>query len=395
MIYFDSAATSYPKPPSVRRAVSEAMVKYGGNPGRSGHSLSLASSQAVFSVREKAARMFGALPENVIFTSNCTHSINMAVKGLAERSLRSGRRIHVIISELEHNSVARPVHELTKRGLFYSVARVPDDDGACIAEFERLINPATRAVVCTLGSNVTGQLLPFRRIGELCRRRGICFIADGAQACGVVPVNMAQDGINILCMPGHKGLFGMSGTGLMITDGKYPLYHIMEGGTGSTSLELEQTPFLPEGLESGTVNTVGIVSVGAGIDFIEKTGLENIHRKEETICRAFIDELENVPGVHVYRKPQGNYLPIVLFNIDGYNPEEAAGILSGRGFALRGGLHCSGLGHKAAGTLPDGGIRFAPSWFNTVNEARLLARNVAELASLASIASSKETPGEI
>lgn len=380
MIYFDCAATSYPKPPSVRQAVNTAMVRYGGNPGRSGHSLSMAAASAVYEVREKAADMFGAIPENVIFTSNCTHSINTAVKGLLEPDLRAGRRVHVIISNLEHNSVLRPVHELTKRGASYSIAEVSADEDATAAEFERLIRPSTKAIVSTLGSNVTGQLLPFRRIGELCQRRGICFIADGAQVCGVLPVNLGSDGINILCMPGHKGLFGISGTGLMITDGKFPVYHIMEGGTGTTSMEPEQTPFLPEGLESGTINTVGIVSVGAGMDFITSMGMDKIHDHEEMLCRIFEDDLYGAPGVRIYRHPRAEYLPIILFNIGGYTPEEAAGMLSDKGFALRGGLHCSGLGHKAAGTLPNGGIRFAPSCFNTPAEVRKLTKAVRELA---------------
>lgn len=156
----------------------------------------------------------------------------------------------------------------------------------------------------------------------MCRRHGICFIADGAQVCGVLPVNMQEDNINILCMPGHKGLFGISGTGLMITDGKFPIYHIMEGGTGSTSLELEQTPFLPEGLESGTVNTVGIVSVGAGIDFINRYGHDRISDHENALCSRFIAGLERLDGVRIYRRDRAKYLPIVLFNLDGICPKK-------------------------------------------------------------------------
>ncbi len=383
MIYFDGAATSYPKPGCVIRAVNEAMIKYGGNPGRSGHSLSIAASDAVYRVREKAAEMFDASPENVVFTSNCTHSINLAVKGLAEQSLweqalyRQSGRIHVIISCLEHNSVARPVYELTKRGLEYSIAEVYADDDETIGSFESCITPSTKAVVCTLGSNVTGQLLPFKKIGEMCRRRNICFIGDGAQVCGAVPVSLEKDGINILCMPGHKGLFGISGTGLLITDGKYPLYHIMEGGTGSYSLELEQGTALPESLESGTLNTAGIVSVGSGIDFIKHIGIENIRSHEDMLCRRFLRGLENIRGARIYRKIGAEYLPIVLFNIDGFTSEETAQYLSEKGFALRGGLHCSGLAHKTAGTLPDGGVRFAPSCFNTAEEVDLILNVIA------------------
>lgn len=380
MIYFDNAATTYPKPESVRRAAAEAIVRYGGNPGRSGHKMSIAASEAVYSVREKAGKFFGAEPENVIFTANCTESLNMAIKGLAEQELREGRPFHVIISSLEHNSVFRPVHELTKRGLSYSIAEVSADDTVTVNNFEALIKPHTKAVICTLGSNVTGQLLPYERIGAMCRRRHICFVGDGAQVCGVVPIDMKRDNINILCMPGHKGLYGISGTGLLITDGQYPIYHILEGGTGSTSLEAEQTPFLPEELESGTVNTVGIVTVGAGIDFIGKTGAERIHSYETALCDRLINELDGESRVRLYRRERCSYLPIVLFNVDGIAPEEAAAYLNDVGFALRGGLHCSGLAHRSIGTLPDGGVRFSPSVFNTPAQTHMLANAVKKLA---------------
>lgn len=380
MIYFDNAATSYPKPESVRKAAAEAIVRFGGNPGRSGHKMSMDAAQAVYSVREKAGEMFGAPPENVIFTANCTESLNMAIKGLAERDLREGRPIHVIISSLEHNSVFRPVYELTKRGLTYSIAEAAADDWVTVHNFESLITPATKAVICTLGSNVTGQLLPYERIGAMCRRKNICFVGDGAQVCGVIPVDMKRDNINILCMPGHKGLYGISGTGLLITDGKYPIYHILEGGTGSTSLEAEQTPFLPEGLESGTVNTVGIVTVGAGIDFIKRVGAERIHSRETALCRRFINALEDENRVRIYRRERCSYLPIVLFNVEGSSPEETAAYLSDKGFALRGGLHCSGLAHRSAGTLPEGGVRFSPSVFNTAAQTDMLAEAVKKLA---------------
>lgn len=380
MIYFDNAATTYPKPESVRRAAAEAIVRYGGNPGRSGHKMSIAASEAVYSVREKAGKFFGAEPENVIFTANCTESLNMAIKGLAEQELREGRPFHVIISSLEHNSVFRPVHELTKRGLSYSIAEVSADDTVTVNNFEALIKPHTKAVICTLGSNVTGQLLPYERIGAMCRRRHICFVGDGAQVCGVVPIDMKRDNINILCMPGHKGLYGISGTGLLITDGQYPIYHILEGGTGSTSLEAEQTPFLPEELESGTVNTVGIVTVGAGIDFIGKTGAERIHSYETALCDRLINELDGESRVRIYRRERCSYLPIVLFNVEGIAPEEAAAYLNDAGFALRGGLHCSGLAHRSIGTLPDGGVRFSPSVFNTPAQTHMLANAVKKLA---------------
>ncbi len=379
MIYFDSAATTFPKPVSVVNRVYRSFYRLGGNPGRGGHAMSMAAAAAVYRVREKAAAFFGASPENVVFTSNCTHSLNLAIKGLVENQLREGGSPHIIISSYEHNSVLRPVHELTKRGLRYSVAEVSADDDVTLLNLERLIEPSTRAIVCTLGSNVTGRLLPFAQIGELCRRRGICFVGDGAQACGTADIQMARDGINILCMPGHKGLYGMSGTGLLITDGSYPIYHITEGGTGSLSADPEQPDIMPDLLESGTVNTVGIVSVGAGLDFIKEVGRERIAAHEDMLCRRFIAGLEKTDGVRIYRR-KGHYLPIVLFNVGELNSEETAYLLAQRGFALRGGLHCSPLAHRSEGTLSTGGVRFSPSCFNTVWETERLIFAVKDIA---------------
>lgn len=376
MIYFDNAATTFPKPPSVRHRVVTALTSLGGNPGRSGHDMSMKAAAAIYEVREKAAAMFGARPENVIFTSNCTHSLNLAIKGIAEPYLRSGSDIHVIISDHEHNSVYRPVHELTKRGLTYSIARLNDNDDETVSNIEKLITPKTVAVIMTLGSNVTGRLLPYRKIGAMCRLHNITFIADGAQVCGVLPVSLPDDNINILCMPGHKGLYGITGTGLLMTDGSRPIYHIMEGGTGSTSADPEQTPFLPDELESGTLNTVGIMSVGAGLDFITATGEGRIAAHENMLCRLFINGIRSIPSVTVYRNENAAYLPIVLFNINSMTPEEAAAYLNDKGFALRGGLHCSPLAHKANNTMPEGAVRFSPSYFNTSQEVIKLIRAV-------------------
>ncbi|MCC8042119.1 MAG: aminotransferase class V-fold PLP-dependent enzyme [Oscillospiraceae bacterium] len=374
MIYFDNAATTYPKPDSVLQAARAAPVEYGGNPGRSGHSMSLKTAEAVYAVREKAAKMFDADPENAVFTLNCTHALNLAIKGVA---VRGG---HYIISSLEHNSVARPVHALAQRGISYSIARVYEDDERTMKEIISLINPYTKGIICTMGSNVTGQILPFGKIGELCSARGLIFIADGAQVCGVLPISLKNDCINILCMPGHKGLYGISGTGMLITDGKYPIHHIMEGGTGSTSLELNQPDFLPDRFESGTVNTVGIISLGAGMDYLAAKGIDNVRSAEDTLCSRFINGVRSVDGVKIYRQPNAKYLPIVLFNIESKNSEETATELSDAGFALRGGYHCSGLAHRSLGTLDVGGVRFSPSAFNTAGEVDKLISAVKRIA---------------
>ena len=263
MIYFDNAATTFPKPLSVRKAVAEAMVEYGGNAGRGGHSLAMATSGALYSARETVAGFFGASPENVVFTMNCTYALNMAIQGVM-----SGGG-HMIISGIEHNSAARPAAAMAmEKKITLSVAEVYPEDERTIESFRSLIRGDTRAVVCTLACNVTGQITPYKDIASLCRERGICFIADGAQACGVVNVKLS-DGINILCTAGHKGLYGITGTGLLITDGRYPISPIIQGGTGSASLSLAQPDILPDSLESGTPNIAGAMSVKAGIEFLK------------------------------------------------------------------------------------------------------------------------------
>ncbi len=371
MINFDNSATTFPKPYPVRKAVDEALVRYGGNPGRSGHELSIKTAEAVYAVRRSAAGFFGAQTENVVFTSNCTHALNLAIKGV----MNGGG--HIIISNLEHNSAARPVYALSKAGCTFDIADAVADDAAAVKNFERLIRPDTKAIVCTLGSNVTGRITPYKKLGEICRRHNICFIADGAQACGVLDIKLS-DGINILCTAGHKSLYGPSGTGLLVSDGRFPIAPLMEGGTGSTSLELAQPDFLPDSLESGTVNTMGIIGLGAGIGFVSSKGTERIFAHETELCRQFIDGLRPFERVRIYRG-EGHYLPIVSFNADGMTSNELASELSRRGFALRGGLHCSGLAHKAIGTAPEGTVRFSPSVFSTAQQTKLLIGEIGRI----------------
>ncbi|MFT3951987.1 MAG: aminotransferase class V-fold PLP-dependent enzyme [Oscillospiraceae bacterium] len=366
MINFDNAATTFPKPEQVTTAAARAISLYGGNPGRSGHALSLRAAEQIYNVRLAASELFGAQLENVVFTSNCTHALNIAIQGVVTPGS------HVVISSLEHNSVARPVHALSLTdGVTYSVASPSFDDEVTAANFEKLITPRTSAVVCTLASNVTGQILPWRRIGEVCRRHGIAFIADGAQVCGIRPVKLS-DGINILCTAGHKGLYGPTGTGLLMTDGKFPIKPLMQGGTGATSAQLTQTPFLPEQLESGTLNTVGIIALGEGIRFVKTTGFDAIERKEEALCALFVKLLRENKAIKVYRNPYCKYMPIVAFEHTDAPSEAVASYLSEKGFALRGGLQCAAVTHGAMGTTETGVVRFAPSVFNNTAQVRAL-----------------------
>jgi len=375
MINFDNAATTYPKPLSVRKAAAEAIMNFGGNAGRGGHQLAMRTSEAYYNARETAADFFGAEPENTVFTLNCTHALNMAIQGI----MTDGG--HMIISSMEHNSAARPAVALAmKKQITLSVAEVYPDTEQTIESFRRLIRSDTKAVVCTIASNVTGQLLPYHEIGELCRQHGICFIADGAQACGIYDIKLSA-GINILCTAGHKGLYGITGTGILATDGKYPIAPIIQGGTGSDSLSLFQPLLLPESLESGTPNIIGAITVEAGIRFIRSRGIDSIRAHEERLCRRFITELSTIDGITVYRDEGAEYAPIVSFNVEGVGSEEAAAILSEKGFCLRAGYHCAALAHAALGTK-GGTVRFAPSVFNTEAEVNKLVYFVKILKNL-------------
>ncbi len=371
-VYFDNAATSYPKPPSVRTVVSEAVDKYGGNPGRGGHSYSINAAKIVFETRSTAAQMFGASVENVVFTLNCTHALNYAIKGV----LKPGDRM--VISSMEHNSVARPSYALSKRGVRVDVATIGRTDEETLKSFSSLITSSTKCVVCTAASNVTGRIMPIREIAQLCRKRGVCFIVDAAQAAGIIPISLA-DGMNFICTAGHKGLYGTTGTGLLISDGKFTPSTIIEGGTGATSAELNQTGFMPELLESGTVNTVGIASLNAGMKFVKQTGLESIYNHEDALCELLLERISPIDEVTVYRRGD-KFVPIVSFNVEGIPADALASALSDKGYALRGGLHCAPLAHKTIRTLSDGTVRFSPSVFSSEKDVKELAELIKKFA---------------
>ena len=367
MVNFDNSAGTYPKPDSVRQAVANAIRTLGGNPGRGGHKLSMEAAEKIYKVRRSAAEFFGAETENVAFAPNCTYALNMAIKGL----MQFGG--HIIISGWEHNSVSRPVYALTRRsGVKCSVAEIyPADVQRTIEGIERLIRRDTLCVCCTAASNVTGRILPYREIAELCKRRGIAFVCDCAQAAGVLPVSI-KDGISFICTSGQKGLYGPTGTGLLISSGEFALSTIIEGGTGATSGELTQTPYMPEKLESGTLNTAGLTGLGAGIEFVRNRGTENILRHEQSLCTRFEQGLETL-GAEIYDRAIPR-VPIVAFNLEGMTSEETAAALSEGGFALRGGMQCAALAHESLGTGKRGVVRFSPSAFNTQAQVNALLR---------------------
>lgn len=374
MVYLDNAATTYPKPPSVVGKSSYALVNYGANPGRAGHRLSMETAEAVYNAREICASFFGAQTENVCFTLNCTQALNTAIKGILTPNS------HIITSDMEHNAVIRPLTSVSKEnGISFSIAKVSENDDETVNNLARLIKKQTKAIVCTSASNVTGRILPYKRIAHLCGKNGICFILDAAQGAGVLPISL-KDGINIICAAGHKGLYGPMGTGLMITDGKYRLKTLIEGGTGSASSDPEQPEFLPDRFESGTINTSGAIALGAGVKFTLEKGVNVIYEHEWQLCSYAFNQLRRIKGVVLYGNYSRKYAPLFSFNIQGKTSEETASLLNERGFCLRGGLHCAYLAHRKLGTLETGTVRFSPSVFTTKYEVNAFIKAVRKAA---------------
>ena len=374
MVYLDNAATTYPKPPSVISKSSYALVNYGANPGRAGHNLSMETAEAVYRARKQCAVFFGARTENVCFMLNCTQALNTAIKGILTPNS------HIITSDLEHNAVFRPVTAVSKSGgITFSIAEVSENDDETAENFRRLIKPNTKAIVCTAASNVTGFILPYKRIAALCREKNICFILDAAQGAGVLPISL-EDGINIICAAGHKGLYGPMGTGLMIIDGKYRLKTLIEGGTGSASSSAEQPEFLPDRFESGTINTSGAIALGEGVKFTANKGISSIYEHEWQLCRYAHQQLSKIPKIILYGDFTRKNVPLFSFNIKGMTSEQTAAKLSENGFYLRGGLHCAYLAHRKLGTLDTGTVRFAPSIYTTKCEVNAFIRTVKKLA---------------
>ena len=367
MIYFDNAATSGKKPQSVVDAVANALKKFSANPGRSGHELSIKTADAVFKTREKIANFFGALePEKVVFTLNCTHSINCVLKGVLKRG------DHLIISNLEHNAVMRPLKKLKAN---FSVAEVSKNKSETLANFERLIKPNTRLIFVTGASNVTGQILPIKELGDLCKNKGILFGVDGAQIAGNRPINMQKMNIDFLCIAPHKSLYAPMGIGILIC--RKPLENtILEGGTGTDSLDFSQPRILPEGMESGTINVPAIFGVSAGLDFVEKIGIERAYKHEFELLEMLYFGLSKNPNVTLYTAPPHFFesVPVLPFNYKDYDSFKTAAILNKNGFAVRGGFHCAPTAHKALKTGDFGAVRVSFGLFNTKNEVQSLLK---------------------
>ena len=365
MIYFDNGATSYPKPQAVNRQSALALKRYSFNSGRGGYKPSLEAANKIFETRNLIAEMFSFPVENIVFTKNCTEALNTAIKG----SVKKGE--HIIISSLEHNSVFRVVHSLFLDDIIdYDIAPFSFDEDETVSNFEKLIRDNTSVIVCMHSSNVFGVSFPIKRIGELCKKRNIRFIVDGAQGAGTGDINGKRDNIDILCCAGHKCLMGPMGSGFMAFGYGVKIDPLTYGGTGSESLSFIQPSFSPDRFESGTLNNPAIIGLGEGIKYINAVGRDSIYNHELKLCSFLYDELGKTEGVELYApKPEKEKsMPIISFNIKDYSSEKTAALLDKYGICTRAGFHCSALAHKHFGTIKRGSVRISLGAFNSESE---------------------------
>ncbi len=379
MIYLDNAATTYPKPTQVLGGIKKCMHVYGGNAGRGGHALSVGAAARVFECRSLAADMFGAAdPTQVFFTLNTTYALNAVIKGL----LKSGD--HVLISDLEHNAVYRPIYKMAQEGMLeydvfptFATQKEPTTD-KILAAIGALIRKNTRMLICTHSSNICSAHLPILEIGKLCHDRGVLFVVDGAQSAGHDPINVTDMHIDALCLPGHKGLYGPQGTGLVVLGQNVELQTIIEGGNGVESLSPEMSLVSPERYEAGTVAAPCIYGLYEGMRAVLERGIEEIAYGERALSRRLCEALGSMRGVSLYVPwHEGS---VVLFNVDGAPSEGVAEILNDKGICVRAGFHCAALAHMTLSTPQSGAVRASFGMFNTGSEVERLIREVRDIA---------------
>lgn len=375
LIYLDNAATSWPKPKNVINAVNESFLRCG-NPGRSGHEFSLYSMNAVYSCREAICSFFNfSHPENVIFTYNTTYALNLAIKGIM------GNEGEIVISNLEHNSVIRPVKEMERqnKNICVKVFDALENDDIVISNFTKALSDQTKMCVITMCSNVTGKIMPYKEIGEICRQKGIALIFDAAQLAGLYPIDLSSLYFSAVCFAGHKSLYGIMGTGFCIFDKNIEPKSIIQGGNGTASLNAFQDMPLPERLESGTVGVPGIIALNQGIRHIVLYGQSTVSEKCSFLERRITDALSDMKNVTLYGKTQ-NKVSTVVFNVKGLHSEETAMLLSQKGICTRAGLHCAPLCHKALGTSDRGAVRVSVSHLNSGEDVDTFLKNVKDIS---------------
>lgn len=377
MIYLDNAATTWPKPQQVVDAIQDVLMRKGGNAGRGGHGAAMQMARLIYQTRQDLCDLFGTDdPTRVVFTQNATHVLNQALFGL----LQPGD--HVITSSIEHNAVARPLWALKQKGI--EVSEVPGIPGRefDLEAYDRAFKTNTKLVVTLHASNVTGTLLPVKEIGQIAHEHNTYYLLDAAQTAGVFPIDVRRQSVDLLAFPGHKGLLGPQGTGGLIVQPRIRLEPLIYGGTGSLSEEDRQPDFLPDALESGTLNAVGITGLGAGVRYILNEGMDRIRVREQVLCRKLWNGLKEIQGVKLYGSDMvERRSPIVAFNIGDMDSVEASFRLEERaGVIARAGLHCAAHAHRMFGTLEQGVVRFSPSHFTSEEEIETTLQAVKELA---------------
>jgi cysteine desulfurase/selenocysteine lyase len=368
MIYFDNAATSWPKPPEVKEAMVKFMEEIGANPGRSGHLLSIEAARILYETREALSTLFHVKdPSRIIFTINATESINLALKGL----LRPGD--HIITSSMEHNSVMRPLRDLEKKGVELSIIPCSSNGTLNPQEVGKKIKSNTKMIILNHVSNVIGTLLPIKEVGLIARKHHLLFLVDAAQTAGAYPIDIETEKIDLLAFTGHKSLYGPQGTGGLVIGERIEekeMIPLKQGGTGSRSEFEEQPEFLPDRFESGTPNGVGIAGLLAGIRFVLKKGTEHIRQHESDLIEKLITGLKEIPQVKLYgSENKKERMATLSFNIAQLSPSDVSFYLEKEfGVLCRPGLHCAPSAHKTVGTFPEGTVRFSLSYFNTEEE---------------------------
>ncbi len=378
IVYLDNAASSWPKPESVKDTMSEVIEGYAANPGRGGHALAMKASKVLFRTRMQLSRLFGIQnPNDLFFYMNATQALNQAIKGL----LQAGD--HVVTSTIEHNSIRRPL-EYLRRTKDIEITYVPprSDDQFYAEDFQRELRPNTRLLAVSHASNLTGVILPIKQLGAVAREQSVIFLVDASQTAGVLPINIEEMNIDMLAFPGHKGLYGPQGTGGLYVRSDLELEPLLHGGTGSQSEAIEQPTTRPDRFESGTANTVGIAGLLAGVTFVMDKGIETIHRQEWALAKKTIEGLQSMPEVEVYGPSSAvERVGVVSFNVKNADASEVAFILDQQyGIATRAGYHCTPLGHQTAGTEQRGAVRASFGVFNTEEDVELLLTAVGEIA---------------
>lgn len=375
MIYLDNAATTFPKPASVTNAVKECMTHWCANPGRAGHAYAMKSGEAVYNARIEAAELINAESNEIIFTSNCTDALNMALHG----TLKAGD--HVVTTMMEHNSVLRPLNELRKLGVETTVIQCDAEGYPVFDAIENSCKKNTRMIVCTAASNVTGTAMPIEEIGKIAQSRELLFLVDGSQGIGVMNIDVKSAQIDMLATSGHKSLMGPQGTGFLYVRKGVPIHTTVQGGTGTESKKIEQPQAQPEGFEAGTVNVPGIAGLAEGIKFIRQRGISKIKLYEENLISCLRDETSEMNKIVWYGpKKMQDRVGIFTFNLQGMDSERTAEILDSEyGIAVRAGFHCAPFAHYAIGTQEKGCVRMSVSLFNTEEEMKKVGKALREI----------------